>query len=149
MWAIRTIAELSPVMVSDLALRMHLHPATVVGILNRLELPGLIKRVRTQGDGRIVNVELTEKGKTLVEKAPKVHQDLLVAGLEALPRVKLQEIAVALEALVSILGAQELPPRLVLSPEVNLPRQKKSEKRYDESFFLCMPNPAEGMPLKR
>jgi len=43
LWAIKTIAELSSVRVSDLARRMYLHPATVVGILNRLELQGLIK----------------------------------------------------------------------------------------------------------
>ena len=43
LWAIKMIGELSPVRVSDLAARMYLHPATVVGILNRLELQGLSK----------------------------------------------------------------------------------------------------------
>ena len=68
LWAIKTIAELSPVRVSDLARRMYLHPATVVGMLNRLELQGLIKRLRTNDDRRIVNVELTNAGNMLVAK---------------------------------------------------------------------------------
>jgi hypothetical protein len=59
-----------------------------------------------------------------VEKAPQVAQDLLVAGLEELPLAKLQEIAMGLEELVHILGARELPPQLILSPEVNLPKRK-------------------------
>ena len=129
LWAIKTIAELSPVRVSDLARRMYIHPATAVGILNRLELQGLIKRVRTNDDRRIVNVELTNAGNALVAKAPQVAQGSLVAGLEELPLAKLQEIAASLEELVHIVGAQELPPRLILSPEINLPtRQKRTLK---------------------
>ena len=132
LWAIKTIAELSPVRVSGLARRMYVHPATVVGILNRLELQGLIKRVRTHGDRRVVNVELTDAGNALVAKAPQVAQGLLVAGLEELHFGKLQGIAASLGVLVHILGAQELPPQLLLSPEVNLPkRQKNAVKGYD------------------
>jgi len=126
LWAIKTIAELSPVRVSDLARRMYLHPATVVGILNRLELQGLIKRIRTTKDRRIVYVELTDGGNALVIKAPQVAQGLLVAGLEELPLEKLQGIASGLQELVNILGAQELPPQLILSPEVNLPKKQES-----------------------
>jgi DNA-binding MarR family transcriptional regulator len=37
LWAIKVIAEAAPIKVSDLARRMYLHPATVVGILDRLE----------------------------------------------------------------------------------------------------------------
>jgi MarR family transcriptional regulator, organic hydroperoxide resistance regulator len=126
LWAIKTIAELSPVRVSDLARRMYLHPATVVGILNRLESQGLIKRSRTNDDRRVVNVELTDVGNALVAKAPQVAQGLLVAGLEELPLEKLQEIAAGLQELVHILGAQELPPQLLLSQEVNLPKRQKT-----------------------
>ncbi|MCK9195773.1 MAG: MarR family transcriptional regulator [Syntrophales bacterium] len=123
LWAIKTIAESFPVRVSELARRMYLHPATVVGILNRLELQGMIKRVRTNGDRRVVNVELTDAGNELVAKAPQVAQGLLVAGLKELSIEKLQEISAGLEVLVNILGVQELPPQLILSPEVNLPLQ--------------------------
>ena len=124
LWALKTIGQVSPVRVSNLARLMYLHPATIVGMLNRLELQGLIKRMRTNDDRRAVNVELTNAGKKLVEKAPQVAQDLLVAGLEELPLAKLQEIAMGLEELVHILGARELPPQLILSPEVNLPKRK-------------------------
>jgi DNA-binding MarR family transcriptional regulator len=124
LWAIKVIGDLSPIRVSDLARRMHLHPATVVGILDRLELRGLIKRVRSKDDRRVVKVELTGEGKKIVTNAPQVAQGLLVAGLEELSINKLQEIAAALEELVHILGAQELPPQLILSTELNLPRRR-------------------------
>ena len=128
LWAIKMIGDLSPVRVSDLAAKIYLHPATVVGILNRLELRGLIKRMRTSEDRRVVKIELTDAGNAIVAKAPQVAQGLLVSGLEVLPLKKLQGISVCLKELVHILGAQELPPRLILSPVINLSKMKAIKK---------------------
>jgi len=50
-----------------------------------------------------------------------------VAGFEVLPLKKLQNIAQELDELVHILGAQELPPRLILMPEVSVPKKPKKE----------------------
>jgi len=125
LWAIKMIAESSPVQVSELAHRMYLNPATVVGILNRLEGKGLVLRVRVRDDRRIVDVNLTPEGKALVTRAPEVAQGLLAAGLEVLPAARLTDIASSLDELVHILGAQELPPHLILSPEVNVPGRTK------------------------
>jgi len=124
LWAIKIISEMAPVKTSDLASRMYLHPATVTGIINRLETIGLIDRVRTNADRRVVRIELTAEGKKLVTKAPQVAQGLLVTGLEALTQKRLLEIAASLDTLVYILGAQELPPQLILSSEINLPKKK-------------------------
>lgn len=128
LWAIKIIAEASPVMVSQLADKMYLHPATVVGILNRLEKKGLVLRVRGHSDRRVVNVKLTNQGKDLVTKTPEVAQGVMAAGLEVSSTKRLQEIASALDELVYILGAQEIPPHLILSPEVNIPHMKKGKK---------------------
>jgi DNA-binding MarR family transcriptional regulator len=128
LWAIKTIAEGAPIMVSDIASRMHLHAATVVGILDRLEARGLARRVRSQADRRVVRVELTARGERLVARAPEVAQGLLVSGLERLHTRNLNSIAASLEQLVEILGAQQIPPKLILSPEVNKPARKKAKR---------------------
>jgi MarR family transcriptional regulator, organic hydroperoxide resistance regulator len=130
LWAIKTIAQEAPIMVSEIARRMYLHPATVVGILNRLEKQGLVIRIRSTRDRRVVRVELTGKGRALVKKAPEVAQGLLVSGLEKLPSKKLKNIAQALDEMAELLGAQHIPPRLMRSPEINKPaNQSKSQKR--------------------
>ncbi len=126
LWAIKTIAQEAPIMVSEIARRMYLHPATVVGILNRLENQGLTMRIRSTQDRRVVRVELTGKGHALVKKAPEVAQGLLVKGLEKLGVNKLKSIARALDQLSKILGAQNFPPQLILSPEVNEPAKSKT-----------------------
>ena len=125
LWAIKVIAEAGPIKVSELARRMYLHPATVVGILDRLEVRALVSRTRSHEDRRVVEIELTGQGKDLVTKAPEVAQGLLVKGLEPLQEEKLLHIADGLEQLVRILGAQEIPPQLILSPEVNVPLETK------------------------
>ncbi len=129
LWAIKVLAEAAPVMVSELARRMYLHPATVVGILTRLESHGLIEKTRSKEDRRIVWVELTPKGKDLVAAAPEVAQGLLVVGLEKTPLSGLKEINRGLKRLVSILGVDGTLPRLILSQEVSLPPKRKKRAK--------------------
>ncbi len=121
LWAIKVLAEAAPIKVSELARRMYLHPATVVGILDRLEGRGLVTRTRSQEDRRVVEIDLTEVGKDIVKKSPAVAQGMLVSGLEPLPEEDIVRIADSLEKLVKILGAQEIPPKLLLSSEMNMP----------------------------
>jgi MarR family transcriptional regulator, organic hydroperoxide resistance regulator len=124
LWAIKIIAQEAPIMVSEIARRMYLHPATMVGILDRLEKQGLAVRTRSTDDRRVVKVELTGQGRALVKKSPEVAQGLLVAGLEKLGSDKLKNIARTLDQMVEILGAQNIPPQLFLSQEVNKPGEK-------------------------
>jgi DNA-binding MarR family transcriptional regulator len=120
-WAIKVISGSAPIRVSDLARQMYLHPSTVVGILDRLEAKGLAVRVRSKRDHRVVEVELTDTGKAIAARSPAVAQGLLLHGLAGLSEDDLRVVSEGLEALVGILGAQGMPPRLLFSPEVNLP----------------------------
>lgn len=114
------IANSSPIRVSDLAGKMYFHPGTVVGILNRLEERDLAKRIRTADDRRVVHVALTDRGKDIVRRSPEVAQGMLVVGLETLTVKKLNDIHDGLDQLVEIMGAQEIPPQLMLLSEVNI-----------------------------
>ena len=100
---------------------MYLHPATVIGILDRLARLGLIKRTRSRKDRRVVQVSLTKEGKEVVQRSPEVAQGMIVSGLEALSAQRLGKISDGMREMVKILQAQELPPKLLLSSEVNVP----------------------------
>jgi DNA-binding MarR family transcriptional regulator len=128
LWAIKVLAESAPIMISELARRMYLHPSTVIGILDRLETRGLVKRARSTEDRRVVTVGLTRRGKETVKKVPSVAQGLLLNGLEELSDKDLNMIAKGLELLVGILGAQRMPPRLLFSDEVNVPHDDGGSK---------------------
>lgn len=124
LWAIKVLSESAPIMVSDLARRMYLHPSTVIGILDRLETRGLAKRTRSTEDRRVVTVALTRKGKDAVKKVPVVAQGLLLTGLEELSDADLRLISKGIELLVGILGARRMPPQLMFSEEMNVPYGK-------------------------
>lgn len=127
LWAMKVIYDSATIKLSDLARKMYLHPATVVGIIDRLEARGLVERTRSTKDRRVVDLALTPLGSEKVSQSPNLAQELLVSGLEALPEAQITHIYDGLEQFVRILGVQEIPPQLILSPEVNLPGDGKFE----------------------
>ena len=102
---------------------MYLHPATVVGILDRLESKGLVQRTRSTEDRRVVEIDLTAQGRVVVGQAPEVAQGMLVKGLESLSKEKLSHVSESMKEIVRILGAEDFPPQLLFSQEVNLPEK--------------------------
>lgn len=128
LWAIKVIAEAQSIKPSELARRMYLHPATVVGLIDRLVKKELVSRARSEEDRRVVEICLSEKGRELLLSAPEVPQGLLIKGLEELSRERLSRVADGAEELVRILGAEGLPPQLIRSSDLNLPTRRKSPK---------------------
>lgn len=128
LWAIKVIAEAQSIKPSELARRMYLHPATVVGLIDRLVKRELVLRARSEEDRRVVEIYLSAKGRELLLSAPEVPQGLLIKGLEKLSPERLSRVADGTQELVKILGAEGLPPHLIRSSEVNLPTRKKGVK---------------------
>ena len=111
LWAVKLLAKVAPLRVSDLARQMYLHPATVVGILDRLETKGLVTRTRSKEDRRTVNLLLTDKGKELATKAPEVAQVMLMKGLEELSDEQFSCVEDGMKLIVRMLGAEHLNPQ--------------------------------------
>ena len=125
LWVVKLLDEESPMKVTDLARRMYLHPATMVGLLDRLEIKGLVQRIRSDKDRRVVHVSITDQGRELVRISPEVAKGLLVQGLEPLTDKKVKAISDGLELIVNLLGVQEVPPKLIHSSNVNLPGKRR------------------------
>src|SRR5664279_4265199 len=62
LWAMKILANYAPIRVSEIARRMFVHPATIVGILDRLETKRLVTRTRSKEDRRVVDIDLTPLG---------------------------------------------------------------------------------------
>lgn len=111
LWALQVLADASPMRVSELAHRMFLTSATVVGILDRLEAKELVNRTRSEQDRRAVDLTLTVKGQKVADKAPKVAQVMLLKGLEALPDEQFVIVVEGMRQMVKMLGAEHLTPQ--------------------------------------
>lgn len=63
--------------VGELAEQMQVTQHSVVGMVNRMEASGLLKRVRCDQDRRQVWVMLTDKGRKVLESLYRVHREEL------------------------------------------------------------------------
>jgi DNA-binding MarR family transcriptional regulator len=115
LWAMKEIAAAGSLKGAELARRMFIHPATVVNLVDRLEERGLVARVRSRTDRRVVDIELTDKGANLVQNSPEVAQDVLVKGLGKLPEKNVCQISEGLKQLVEVLGVENEAPRMIMS----------------------------------
>jgi len=111
LWALKILNSSEPMKVSDLARAMYLSPATVVGIIDRLEVKGLVKRVRSTEDRRVVELHLSDNGMKLVSKAPEVAQAQLLKGLSELSEEQFLHVARGMQLMVQILGAENDHPQ--------------------------------------
>lgn len=111
LWVLKILGNTSPLRLSDLARQMYLRPATVVGIIDRLEAKGLVARSRSSKDRRVVDLSLTDQGRTLVSNAPEVAQSLLVKGLSGLSVEQFACVDEGMKQMVRLLGAEHVVPQ--------------------------------------
>ncbi|MDD2900183.1 MAG: MarR family transcriptional regulator [Desulfuromonadaceae bacterium] len=111
LWALKILSSTSPLHVSDLARRMYLSPATVVGILDRLEIKGLVTRTRSIIDRRVVDLHLTEMGEVFAVKAPDVAQSMLMKGLDEMSDEQFAFVDEGMKQMVRILKAEHIVPQ--------------------------------------
>lgn len=103
-----TLYETGPLPPSHIAKYIMVKSSTVTGIIDRLEHKGLVRRTRNSPDRRVINIELTDKGKTLAENAPPPIQQKIVDGVRRLPNSKIEEIIHNLQLLTHMLDVQDL-----------------------------------------
>ena len=63
--------------VKNIGNRLHLDSGTLTPLLKKLEASELIRRHRSKEDDRVVNIEITNKGLELQDKAKKVPGKIL------------------------------------------------------------------------
>jgi DNA-binding MarR family transcriptional regulator len=90
LWALRTIRDAECTTMSELAERIHLHPSTVSGIVDRLEERGLASREQAADDARVVELRLSSSGRNLVARAPEPPRSKIARGIE---RLSVEELA--------------------------------------------------------
>lgn len=93
----------------EIAKYLNLNSSTMSGIIDRLELKGLVARLPNPQDKRTVFISLTSKGARLLEQSPQLLHHQLSRKLEKLPAEKLTEINNALRILIESLHIEEIP----------------------------------------
>jgi DNA-binding MarR family transcriptional regulator len=122
---LRAVIERGPLTATAISREIHVSASTVVGILDRLEDKGLIRRERGREDRRIVFVTATEAGIALARDTPSPLQKKLSDALNALPELEQVTMTLALERIVDLMESDGAVPREVAgepaSPILDVP----------------------------
>lgn len=100
---LRAIIDQGPMTATAISREVHVSASTVVGILDRLEDKGLIRRERGREDRRIVYVTATQEGIDLASHTPSPLQQKLSESLKALPELEQATITMSLERIVDLM----------------------------------------------
>ena len=92
-----------PMPLSQVAKEILVDSSTVTGLIDRLEIKGLVERSRSSLDRRIITVSLTESGEKLARNAPSLLQHRMTEGLERLPPCEKESIIQGLTSLTDLL----------------------------------------------
>lgn len=99
------IRDLGEVTSSTLSAHVHLSPPTVTTILDKLEARGLVERVRSRVDRRVVHPRLTDAGRQVLAAAPPLLQSAFMAAFAELPTTERQAIVTAFERVADMMDA--------------------------------------------
>jgi DNA-binding MarR family transcriptional regulator len=114
------VVESGPLTLKALAAELDLSASTLVGIVDRLEVKGLLRRERSRGDRRQVLISATEEGVILASGSPSPLQDRLAAALESLPEAEQAAIAHSLERIVDLMQIRQVDAAPILDTGVSL-----------------------------
>ena len=74
-----------PPVQSEIAEQFQVSSAAVAVSLRKMEQAGLIRRTTRQGNARVKEIRLTEKGRCMVEKTKKLFEAVDAAALKGIP----------------------------------------------------------------
>jgi len=100
--------ENGPLPPSQIAKFMMVKSSTVTGVIDRLEIKDLVKRVRNSADRRIITIKLTESGINLAKNAPPPIQQKVIDGMKRLSDSDKAQIVLSLTKLTNMLDVQDL-----------------------------------------
>ena len=86
---LETIGDLS---LSELSDKIRAQNSTVTGIVDRMEREGLVQRVRSTTDRRVVRIHLTDKGQQLAREIPVEPMEILRSALSGLTATETTEL---------------------------------------------------------
>lgn len=98
------IYEKGALTLSIISKNVHLSNSTLVGVIDRLEEKGLVKRTRDTDDRRVIFIDLTPKGREFVFGAPHLLHNRLDEKLKNISESEQIIIANSLDLLFDMLG---------------------------------------------
>ncbi|MEX0641107.1 MAG: MarR family transcriptional regulator [Pirellulales bacterium] len=105
--ALRVLQRHGPMTPGDLAAALHISPATIAGITQRLQQHGLITRQRQTSDRRSVLLSVSEQGTKVARQAPSLLRDRFRKELDQLKEWERTQILSVLQRVADMIGVPD------------------------------------------
>lgn len=112
LFALKALSEAPQLSLSELAERTRTHQSSVSVVVKRLVSSRLVARKASPLDGRQLQLSLTARGRTVLQRAPHAAQDRLILAVEALPRPERKALGRSLARLAEAMGARDAVPQM-------------------------------------
>lgn len=113
---VQILAETGTSTGGAIAKRMHVAPATITAMIDKLERAGHVARAPSHTDRRQTMIVLTDQGLEALKRAPDALQQRFAAEFEALEDWEQAMIVAVLERVATMLDACEADRGAVLYP---------------------------------
>ena len=100
---LKCVHKQGPCSSAQLSRLLSLSPSNITGIVDRLQLKGLVKRVPKLGDRRVAIIKLTPAGKKIGENLPETFENRLVSSLKRLERSEVKKLGGALDTIIEMI----------------------------------------------
>jgi DNA-binding MarR family transcriptional regulator len=125
LFVLQHVAAVPAQSISDLAKSTLTDQSSVSVVVSRLIEKKLVMRAPSKTDARRVEISLSAKGRTLLQRAPRPAQTRLIEGLLSLDRTELSRLARSLERLVVSMGAESEAPEMFFEDESRRPTRAR------------------------
>jgi DNA-binding MarR family transcriptional regulator len=85
--AMMVLWEGDGITVGEISARLLTDPGSLTPLLKRLEAEGLLKRIRSSADERVVELHLTDKGRALRERAKAIPSCIVQASQQSVEQL--------------------------------------------------------------
>ena len=103
---LEAVLHLGPLTQRQLGRKVLTSPGNLTDVLDKMEKRGLVRRLRDGADRRVVRVDLTDAGRTLVEQLFPLHAGDITAAMSGLDSADLRRLGDLLRTL-GMAAAQE------------------------------------------
>ena len=123
LFVLRELGKTPSLSLNDLASRTLTDQSSVSVVVTRLVDAGLVTRDRDTRDARRLVLNLTRSGRALLQKAPPVAQERLLAIFDRLPNEERKRFADTFEAIIDNVGGEEGPAPMLFEEDSSARRQ--------------------------
>jgi DNA-binding MarR family transcriptional regulator len=117
LFVLNTLVDHPASSLSEIAGRSLTDQSSVSTVVSRLVARGLVKRSVSRTDRRRAELRITAAGVRMVQRAPRAPQTTVISAIREMTPAKRADLVRALEGLATVIGANEVAPRMLFEDD--------------------------------